>query len=76
VVYAYQQGKTPENISHSFPAISLAQIYGDIAFYLSKQPEIDAYLTKMREDYEAKRQAVRDADPSFYDKFAKARRQG
>ncbi|HQU46913.1 MAG TPA: hypothetical protein PK867_29180 [Pirellulales bacterium] len=37
VVYAYQQGKAPEDISHSFSAISLAQIDGAIAVYLSKQ---------------------------------------
>lgn len=76
VVYAYQQGKAPEVISHSFPAISLAQAYGAIAFYLSRQREIDEYLAKARAEYEAQRQTTRDADPSFYGKFAKARRQG
>lgn len=75
VVYAYQQGRAPEDISHSFPAISLAQIYGAIAFYLSKQREIDEYLAKARGEFEAKRQAARDADPSFHEKLTKARRQ-
>lgn len=75
IVYAYLQGKAPEAISHSFPAISLAQVYGAIAFYLSKQREIDAYLAKARGAYEIQRQAAKDADPSFYEKLANARRQ-
>ena len=76
VVYAYQQGKAPEDIFHSFPAISLAEIHGAIAFYLSKQREIDEYLAKAKGEYEAKRQASRDVDSSFYQKLANARRQG
>lgn len=76
VVYAYQQGKAPEDIFHSFPALSLAQIYGAIAFYLSKQREIDEYLAKAQGEFEANRQAARNADPSFYKKLAEARRQG
>lgn len=76
VVYAYQQGRTPEDIARSFPTISVAQINGAIAFYLSKQRDIDEYLAKARDEYELKRQASRKADPAFYEKFAKARRQG
>lgn len=73
---ARQQGRAAEEIAHSFPAISLAQINGAIAFYLSKQREIDEYLAQAQRDFEAKRQAARDADPSFYEKLAEARRQG
>jgi len=37
--------------------------------------EIDGYVEQQRVDYEAKRQAARDADPMFYQKMAEARRQ-
>jgi hypothetical protein len=36
---------------------------------------IDRYLEHQRAEYEAKRQAAREADPMFYQKMAAARRQ-
>jgi uncharacterized protein (DUF433 family) len=75
IVYGFMEGQTAESIAQSFPALSLEQVYGAIAFYLANQAEIDAYLAKARTDYEAKRRAARDADPAFYQKLANARRQ-
>jgi hypothetical protein len=54
--------------------LTLEQVYGAIAFYLAHQREIDRYLEQQRADYDAKRQAVRDTDPMFYQKMAEARR--
>jgi hypothetical protein len=50
-------------------------VYGAVAFYLANRPEIDAYLARAKADFEAMRQASRDADPMFYQKLAEARRQ-
>lgn len=75
IVYAFHQGQTPESTAQSFPALSLEQVYGAITFYLANRDEIDAYLAKAGEDYEARRQAARDVDPAFYQKLADARRQ-
>lgn len=33
VVYAYRDGRSPEDILDSFPLLTLEQIYGAIAFY-------------------------------------------
>ena len=75
-VYAFLGGQTAESIAQSFPVLTLEQVYGAIAFYLANRSDIDAYLVKVKEDYEARRQAARDADPMFYQKLADARRQG
>src|SRR5260370_42036464 len=74
IVYAYWNGQTAESIAQSFPTLSLEQIYGAITFYLANQPEIDAYLEQRQIDYGARRQASREADPMFYQKWADARR--
>ncbi|GAC1395919.1 MAG: hypothetical protein NVSMB56_10300 [Pyrinomonadaceae bacterium] len=73
VVYAFLNGQTAEAIAQSFPALTLEQVYGAIAFYLANRHEIDEYLARQRAEYEAKRQAARDADPMFYQKLADAR---
>ena len=75
IVYAWWAGQSAETIAQSFPVLTLEQVYGAIAFYLAHKEEIDRYLEQQRADYEAKRQAARDADPMFYQKLADARRQ-
>jgi uncharacterized protein (DUF433 family) len=74
IVYAYWNGQTAESIAQSFPTLSLEQVYGAITFYLANRDEVDAYLEQRRIDYEANRQASREADPMFYQKMADARR--
>ena len=74
IVYAFLEGQTAESIAQSFPVLSLEQVYGVIAFYLANRTDVDGYLAKARADYEAKRRAARDADPTFYQKLADARR--
>lgn len=75
IVYAFHQGQSAESIAQSFPIISLEAVYGAITFYLANRELIDDYLRQARAQYEAQRQAGRDADPAFYQKLADARRQ-
>lgn len=76
IVYAFLGGQSAEGIAQSFPALSLEQVYGAIAFYLSSRADIDLYLAQTNREYEKMRQAARDADPMFYQKLADARRTG
>jgi uncharacterized protein (DUF433 family) len=74
VVYAFLDGQSAESIAQSFPVLTLEQVYGAVAFYLSNRTEIDAYLARVKSDYENTRRVARDADPMFYLKLADARR--
>ena len=75
IVYAFLSGQPAESIAQSFPVLSLREVYGAIAFYLKNRERIDDYLAEARADFQAARQASRDADPAFYQKLADARRQ-
>lgn len=44
IVQNFRDGATPEEICQDFPAIALAQVYDVLAFYLTHQPEVEAYL--------------------------------
>ena len=76
LIYAFLSGQSAESIAQSFPVLTLEQVYGAIAFYLSNRPENDGYLAQAKNDYEAMRRAAQDADPMFYQKLADARRTG
>jgi uncharacterized protein (DUF433 family) len=41
IIYQFQQGRSPEAIQDAFPALSLSQVYGAIAYYLDQQTELD-----------------------------------
>lgn len=49
VIEAYRRGISPEAIARQFPAITLAEVYATIAYYLQHQPELDAYLRDREE---------------------------
>ena len=75
VAHAFNEGQSPETIVQSFSVLDLEQVYGAITYYLAHRSEIDAYLEQGRRDYEAARQAERDADPAFYGRLKSARKQ-
>lgn len=75
IVYAFYAGHTAESIAQMFPVLSLEQVYGAVAYYLAHRVQVDEYLSKARSDFETLRQASREADPTFYQKLADARRQ-
>lgn len=44
IIYLFREGRSPEAIQDAFPALSLSQVYGAIAFYLDHQSELDEYI--------------------------------
>jgi uncharacterized protein (DUF433 family) len=75
LVYAFLRGAAPESIAQSFPALSLEEVYGAIAYYLAHQIEIDAYLQEGEREFEALRQQARQSNPLLYRKLEEARQQ-
>lgn len=44
ILHAFWRGSAPEQIVQDYDAVSLAQVYGIIHFYLTHRPAVDAYL--------------------------------
>ena len=73
VVLAFLDGLSPETIvAECFPVLSLEQVYGAVAYYLSHRAEIDHYLEQAEAEFETLRQATNE--PKFSKKLAEARR--
>src|SRR5437879_13661809 len=73
IVYAFLSGQSAEAIAQAFPVLNLEQVYGAITYYLAHRDDIDRYLQNRRQDFDAARQAARDADPMFYQKLTDAK---
>ncbi len=72
---AFWRGQAPESILRLFPSLTLAQVYGAIAFYLSNQTEIDAYLKEWEMRTEEQRLAARRAHPDLHERLTTARQE-
>ena len=56
VVAAWQQGHSAETIQQQFPALSLADVYGAIAYYLRYREDVDQYLDRQEALWQSRRQ--------------------
>lgn len=56
VIYAFDEGATPEEIVQQFPTLDLPAIYSVITYYLQNRAEIKKYL----EQREIQRQDVKN----------------
>ena len=51
IVYAFREGCSAETIREDFEGLTLAQVYGAIAFYLDHQTDIEGYLLQRKEQW-------------------------
>jgi uncharacterized protein (DUF433 family) len=75
VVLSYLNGESPENIAQNFPLLSLEQIYGAIAFYLSNRDIVDTYLEKSEAEFQQLQAVCREKSPLLYQKLKTAQAQ-
>jgi uncharacterized protein (DUF433 family) len=75
VVLSYLNGESLENIAQDFPLLSLEQVYGAIAFYLSNRDILDVYLEKSEDEFQQLQQVCREKSPLLYQKLKAAQAQ-
>jgi uncharacterized protein (DUF433 family) len=46
IVTRFHEGASPERIAQPFPTVTLAQVYGAIAYYLDNQQIVDEYIAE------------------------------
>jgi uncharacterized protein (DUF433 family) len=72
VVYAFLNGDSPESILQNFPVLTLEQVYGTIAFYLTNKEVINEYLKEGEKEFEKLQQSFREKNPFLYQKLKAA----
>lgn len=50
LVGSYRDGNTAEEIVQQYPALALADVHAAIAYYLTHQPDVEAYLLQRQRD--------------------------
>ncbi len=61
VVHHFKLGATAEQIQHSFPSLTLRDVYGAIFYYLERTAEVEKYLSSQEKQAEEIEFVVRTA---------------
>jgi len=64
IVACYQNGDSPEEIVEDFPTLSLAHVYGTIAYYLEYRKEVGEYLERRHLQAKTVRDKIETEFPS------------
>ncbi len=73
LVYLFREGMSAESMVESYPALTLEQVHGALAFYLANQEEIDAYLTEGRRVAQSEHEQSRKTNSELIAKLQRAR---
>lgn len=73
LIYLYREGASAEGMVESYPALTLEQVHGALAFYLANQEEIDAYLIEGQRIAESHHRASRQTNADLIAKLRRAR---
>ena len=73
LVYLFREGMSAESMVDSYPALTLEQVHGALAFYLRNQTEIDAYLAEGQCTAESRHEQSRQTNAELIAKLQRAR---
>jgi uncharacterized protein (DUF433 family) len=63
VIYAFNEGATPEEIVQQYPTLELKDVYAVVSYYLQNQDEVEKYLDERR----ARRQELKKEIEARFD---------
>jgi uncharacterized protein (DUF433 family) len=73
LVFLFREGMSVESMVDSYPALTLEQVHGALAFYLANQKEIDAYLIEGQRAAELQHRQSRQTNAELIAKLQRAR---
>lgn len=63
VIWAFQDGATPEVIVEQYPTLNLADVYSTVGYYLRHQEAINVYLASRDQQAKAIREKLAKVQP-------------
>jgi uncharacterized protein (DUF433 family) len=73
LIYLYREGISPEGMVESYPALTLEQVHGALAYYLANQKEIDQSLAQADAVAETQHQESRRSNAELIAKLRRMR---
>jgi uncharacterized protein (DUF433 family) len=75
IIVGFQEGESPEKIAQEFPTVTLAQVYGAIAYYLENKKLIDEFFAEVDREFERRVRPLSETNPELFARLEAARQQ-
>jgi uncharacterized protein (DUF433 family) len=75
VIAGFQEGESPEQTVEQLPTLTLAQVYGAIAYYLENKDAVDAFFSEVDRKFKERVRPLSETDPELYARLMEARKQ-
>jgi hypothetical protein len=72
-VYLYREGVSTEGMVDSYPALTLEQVHGALAFYLGHHEEVDSYRAEGSRSAQLQQEQSRRTNADLIAKVQRAR---
>ena len=73
LICLFREGMSAESMVESYPALTLEQVHGALAFYLANPKKIDAYLAEGQRAAEMQHRQSRQTNAELIAKLQRAR---
>src|SRR6266699_2543394 len=75
IVAGFQEGESPDKIAKEFPTVTVAQVYGAIAYYLENRRLIDDFFAEVDREFERRVRPLGETNPELFARLEAARQQ-
>ena len=75
IIDYFQEAQTPEQIARSFPAVTLAQVYGAIAYYLENKKQVDDFFAEIDCEFHRRVRPLSETNPELFARLDAVRQQ-
>jgi uncharacterized protein (DUF433 family) len=73
LVYLFREGMSVESMVESYPALTIEEVHGALAYYLANQEETDSYLTEGARMAESQHAHSREVNAELIARLRRAR---
>jgi len=75
IVAGFREGESPDTIAKEFPAVTVAQVYGAIAYYLENRKLVDDFFAEVDREFERRVRPLGETNPELFARLEAARQQ-
>lgn len=75
IVAGFREGESPDKIAKEFPTVTVAQVYGAIAYYLENTKLVDDFLAEVNGEFERRVRPLSGTNPELLSRLEAARQQ-
>ena len=73
IVAGFREGESPDTIAKEFPAVTVAQVNGAIAYYLENRKRIDDFFAEVDHEVERRVRPLSETNPELFARLEAAR---